>query len=67
MINAVMKFIGGLFFFLVCVINSLSAYNLRQVTNSDGITSSAVLSLLQDSNVKKISESNYFDLSLILL
>ena len=35
MINAVMKFIGGLFFFLVCVINSLSAYNLRQVTNSD--------------------------------
>lgn len=50
MINAVMKFIGGLFFFLVCVINSLSAYNLRQVTNSDGLTSSAVLSLLQDSN-----------------
>lgn len=45
-----MKFIGGLFFFLVCVINSLSAYNLRQVTNSDGLTSSAVLSLLQDSN-----------------
>lgn len=44
MINAVMKFIGGLFFFLVCVINSLSAYNLRQVTNSDGLTSSAVLS-----------------------
>ena len=37
-------------FFLVCVINSLSAYNLRQVTNSDGLTSSAVLSLLQDSN-----------------
>ena len=50
MINAVMKFIGGLFFFLVCVINSLSAYNFRQVTNSDGLTSSAVLSLLQDSN-----------------
>lgn len=50
MINAVMKFIGGLSFFLVCVINSLSAYNLRQVTNADGLTSSAVLSLLQDSN-----------------
>lgn len=50
MINAVMKFIGGLFFFWVCVINSLSAYNLRQVTNADGLTSSAVLSLLQDSN-----------------
>lgn len=50
MINAVMKFISGLLFFLVCVINSLSAYNIRQVTNADGLTSSAVLSLLQDSN-----------------
>lgn len=45
-----MKFISGLLFFLVCVIDSLSAYNIRQVTNADGLTSSAVLSLLQDSN-----------------
>ena len=50
MINAVIKFISGLLFFLVCVIDSLSAYNIRQVTNIDGLTNSAVLSLLQDSN-----------------
>lgn len=46
--NTVLKFMGGLFVLLLCTINSLSAYNIRQITNADGLTSSAVLSLLQD-------------------
>ena len=44
-----MKKLFCLFFLALCYANSLSAYNIRQISNNEGLSNSAVLSIFQDS------------------
>lgn len=48
MINSLCRYAIGVLFCLFCTLNTLWGYNLRRITNADGLTSSAVLSLQQD-------------------
>lgn len=50
MINSLWRYVIAMLFCFICIVSTGFAYNLRQITNTDGLTSSAVLSLLQDNN-----------------